>query len=113
MSPNTPPRILLPTVLVARFRKKDDMPGDGYAIDTDANPKLADAHEGARPPGLKNTDADASQNCVDADVGFGSRPLPAAYLSPYAKSLVVSSVDRSLLLAPAVRGLITPENCLA
>ena len=42
------------------------MPRDAYAIDTDANPKLADAHEGARPPDLENTDADTSQNCADA-----------------------------------------------
>ena len=44
---------------------------------------------------------------------FGSRPLPAEYLSPYAQSLIVSSVDRSLLPAPAVQGPTTPDSCLA
>ena len=44
------------------------MLGHGNPIDTHANPKLADAHEGAHPPELKNTGADDSQNCDDADV---------------------------------------------
>ena len=91
------------------------MPGGGYAIDTDANPKLADAHEGARPPELKipaQTEVKIAPTLASTKV-LGSRPLPAAYLSPYAKSLVVSSVDRSLLPAPAVEGLITPDGCLA
>ena len=44
------------------------MPKDGNTIHTNAYPKLADAHEGARPPGSKSTDTLASQNWVDTDV---------------------------------------------
>ena len=45
------------------------MPGDGNSIDTETNPKSVqtDAREGPRPLELKNADADASQNCVDAE----------------------------------------------
>ena len=67
MSVKHSPRILLPTDSVANIRKKDDMLGDGNSIDTAVDPTSADAHEGACPPEVKNTDADASQNCVDAD----------------------------------------------
>ena len=73
MSVKHSPRILLPTDSAARVRKKDDMPGDGNSIDSEANPKSVqtDAREGARPLGLKNADADASQNCVDAGADKG------------------------------------------
>ena len=106
---------MLPTDSVARFRKKDDMPGDGYAIDTDANAKLADAHGGARLTEFKKTaltPVEIEPTLASTEV-FGSRLLPAAYLSPYAGSLAVSLVDRSLLPAPAVQGSITPDGCLA
>ena len=66
--PKTPPQITLPTDSVARFRKKYGMLVDGNSIDTEDNLKLADAHEGARPPEQKNTGANATQNCANADV---------------------------------------------
>ena len=69
MSLKHSPRILVPTDSVARGRKKDDMPGDGNSIDSEADSKLAqtDAREGARPLELKNADADATQNRVDTE----------------------------------------------
>ena len=59
-----------PTDSVARVRKQDDMPRTGCGIDTEANIKYADAHEGARPPEQICDGVDADQNCAgtDADV---------------------------------------------
>ena len=114
---NSPPRITPPTPSAARVRQEANTPGDGKSIGAEANPKLVqtDAREGARPLEQKDADADASQNCVgtEADKVFGSGPLPAAYLSPYARSLGVLFIDRSLKPALAVQGLITPDGCLA
>ena len=47
------------------------MPEVEYSIDTGADIKYADAHEGARLPeqNQNDTDAEANQNCADTEVG--------------------------------------------
>ena len=55
---------------------------DGNSIDADANPKLADAHEGGHPPELNKSaqmPVKISPTLTSTKV-FGSRPLPTAYL---------------------------------
>ena len=54
---------------VARIRKRGDTPKVGYSIDADVDSKYADAHENACPPEQNDTEADASPNCADTEVG--------------------------------------------
>ena len=73
----------------------------GYPTDTDVDIKRTDARESARPPVLNNTSTDGQMLTKTAPTltpaeKLGSRPLPAAYLSPYAKLLNIV-VDRPLL----------------
>ena len=75
--PNTPPQIALPIGSVARIRKRGDTAKVGYLIDEDVDSKYADAHEGPRPPEENDTDADASRNCADTEVGKLKRESPA------------------------------------
>ena len=114
---NTPPRILLPTNSVARVHKEDDMPGDGNSIDAEANPKSVQTDAPRvlvrlNQKMLTQTPAKIVSALEPTKV-FGSSTPPATYLSPYARSLVVSFIDRSLKPALTVQGLITPDDCLA
>ena len=64
---------MLPTDSVARIRTENDTPKVGYSIDTDADIKRADAHEGARPPEQNRAGTDPNQNCADSEVDIQMR----------------------------------------